>query len=193
MNTPTTTDRKAERQKLIAAGLLAIVFIGVLAFNSWDSHSDSNSENHTDQISQSLELSPRTAAISSPSTISDGYDLPISQRLPQVNLQQLLGQNPFSKSTASAKSAPTNLVEDGVLITANAEGRMNEGLELRLSQLMSDGRSVAIVAGGTNNLLLLGEKTFFEDDAIDDLFRIVQIMPNGIKVEPLKSYVEQIH
>lgn len=160
-----------QRIKLAVAGLLAAVFAGVILFPS----SPQGGENAAAHQTSAAPRSPATP--DGPSTTSPSNPLEL---LPRVDLDSLIGSNPFSIASLAAAADP--LRERAAKLAMFAPGA-DAGEPADESPDLQEVAVQAIVHHPAHPAVLIDGRVVGLNDTIMDGWRIVEVRPASVMVE----------
>ena len=177
------------RAKLLAVVLLAV---GLLVALTWKS---------SDEFVTEVDATPHTGTVptSAGSALTPAES---TTELPPLDLSWIVAHNPFDTKATEARTAETGAVAAGAVAerTSNSPATAAANLAGRAAPLLADKQSTsplemptyeisAIITGGGNAAVLIGERVFHMNDLIDNRWRIVEIGSAGIVVKPASDPV----
>lgn len=158
------------KKKLLVVGLLGVLLIVVL-FQSL------GSKKSADPTTSAGPTATPTAATSE--TLTGPAALAaLQERLPKVDLNQVLAHDPFQLLVAPSPPASSEVATDDP--NSPGTGAASDGTEATQPATL---QVSAILHGGARPAVMIGQRLYYEQDRLEGGWRILAIHPDRVSVE----------
>ncbi|MDP1561250.1 MAG: hypothetical protein Q8M16_07620 [Pirellulaceae bacterium] len=160
-----------KKKKVVVIVLLA----GLLLVVGWQSLSPKSSDGEDTAAPSTLVVAPPTGPLTGSAALTA-----LVQRLPKVDLEQILAHDPFQllagtdSTDPNATSLSSSDSDAGLDATAQLDTVRSESPTLQVS---------AILHGGPRPAVMIGQQLYYEKDRLEGGWRILAIHADRVTVE----------
>jgi hypothetical protein len=167
-----TTKPNDTKKKILIVVLLVTLLLAVV----WQNLTTSSSATTVGAVDP---LSPVSAKPKGPLTGAAALAA-LEQRLPKIDLDQVLAHDPFQMvASTSSEDLDANLPSTlDSNITADASVEPDSDSPVPQTLMVT-----AILHGGPRPAIMIGQQVYYEQDQVDDQWRILAIHPDRVTVE----------